>query len=188
MISPRPGINHLVDISFGWLVTLGVVMLVLGSLAIIFPAVTSVSMTVLFGILLLVGGAVRLVSMFHNESVGDFFLKVLGAAIYIIAGVLLLVYPLTATVTLTLILGFYFIAQGVASLVISAANYGKKSWGWMLFNGLVSLALGILIWASLPSSAAWAIGLLVGIGLIIDGWAIIMAAWMKRSMERMAPA
>ncbi len=190
-MASQPGMTHMgpqtmfnvEGVKWSWLMTLGVIMVILGTLAIIFPAATSVSVEVILGILLVVAGISRGISMFRSHSWGDFFLKLLATVVYLAAGILLLVYPLGGTVTLTLILGIFFVAQGLVNVVISLASYGTKGWGWMLFSGIVSFALGALIWAELPSSAVWAIGLLVGIWLIIDGWAMIMMAWMVHSDE-----
>jgi uncharacterized membrane protein HdeD (DUF308 family) len=188
MITPQPSFYNLVDVKWSWLMAMGFVMLILGTLAIVFPAATSVSMTILFGLLLLTAGVIRLVTMFHNKGVGDFFLRMLGAILYLTAGILLLVYPLEGTLTLTMVLIIFFMAQGLASIFISLTNRDRRSWGWMLFNGIVSLAVGGLLWAELPSSATWAIGLLVGISLIFDGWALIATAWTMKDVDQMAPA
>lgn len=183
MMQPHAGYN-VIDVKWSWLMTLGVVLLALGIVAIIFPAATSVSMTILIGILLVAAGMGRLVSMFSSTGWGDFLVKLLAAVIYLAAGLMLLVYPLSATVTLTLILGIFFFAQGLANVLVAVFNMGTRSWGWMLFNGIVSIVLGIMIWSNLPSSASWAIGLLVGIWLIFDGWAMIMLGSAKHHMDR----
>ncbi len=182
MMQPHAGYN-VIDVKWSWLMTLGVVLLALGIVAIIFPAATSVSMTILIGILLVAAGMGRLVSMFSSSGWGDFLVKLLAAVIYLAAGLMLLVYPLSATVTLTLILGIFFFAQGLANVLVAVFNMGTRSWGWMLFNGIVSIVLGIMIWSNLPSSASWAIGLLVGIWLIFDGWAMIMLGSAKHHMD-----
>ena len=187
MITPQAGYN-MINVRWSWLMTLGVIMLILGTIAIIFPAATSASITILLGVLLVVAGVGRLVGMFSSKSWGDFLLKLLAAVIYLAAGIMVLAYPLGGTVTLTLLLGIFFVAQCLANILIALFNMGGRSWGWILVNGIISLILGGLIWAGLPSSAEWAIGLLVGIWLIFDGWALIMLATAKHHMERMAPA
>lgn len=168
--------------------TLGVVMLLLGSLAIVFPAVTSVSIEMILGILLVVGGVGRVISIFRSKGWGDFFLKLIVSAIYLAAGVMLLAYPLEGTLTITLLLAIFFLAQGIVNIVVSFVESGMRGWGWLLFNGVVSLILGALIWAELPSSAAWAIGLLVGIWLIFDGWAMISLSWLMHQEEEKGAA
>lgn len=173
-------------VRWSWLMTLGVVMLVLGSLAIIFPVASSVSIDLLLGIVLTVGGVGRVISIFRSKGWGDFFLKLVVSAIYLVAGIMLLAYPLEGTLTITLLLAIFFLAQGVVNIVVSFIESGMRGWGWMLFNGIVSLILGALIWAELPSSAAWAIGLLVGIWLIFDGWAMISLSWLMHQDEERA--
>lgn len=170
-------------VNWSWLMVLGIIMLILGTLAIIFPAATSVSIELILGILLVIGGVGRLISMFRSKGWGDFLLKLLVSAIYLFAGIMLLVYPFGGTLTITLLLALFFIAQGIANVVVSLMERSMRGWGWMLFNGIVSFALGALIWAELPSSAAWAIGLLVGIWLLFDGWALISLSWMMHHEE-----
>ncbi|MHB8168853.1 MAG: HdeD family acid-resistance protein [Thermoleophilia bacterium] len=188
MVSPQPHM-HVYDvprIKWSWLIVLGAVMLVLGALAIIFPVVTSVSIDLFLGILLLVGGAGRVVHMFSSRGLGDFLLRLFMALVFLIAGVFLVARPVAGTLTLTLMLGIFFVVQGAANVVGSiVANVRGR--GWMLFNGLVSFVLGILIWTGLPSSAAWAIGLLVGIYLIFDGWALMVLAWEMHSHPEELP-
>lgn len=181
-IGPQPMFN-LRTVRWSWLMTLGVIMLILGTLAIIFPAATSVSIELILGIMLVIAGASRVISIFRSKGWGDFFVKMLVSAIYLAAGVMLLVYPFGGTITLTLLLAAFFIAQGVANIVVSLMEHGVRGWGWMLFAGVVSLVLGMMIWLELPSSAAWAIGLLVGIWLIFDGWATISLSWLMHQEE-----
>lgn len=172
-----------VHVSWGWMMALGIIMLIVGSVAIIFPAATSVSIEVLLGILLLIGGVARFFTIFTSRGMGQFVLRLLGAVVFVIAGVMLLVYPLGGTITLTMLLAAYFIIQGILGIIIAASSSSEKGWGWVLFNGIVALILGGLIWAGLPSSAAWAIGLLVGIQLILEGWMLIMASMAVHAEE-----
>ena len=108
------------------------------------------------------------------------------ALAFLVAGVFLVARPAAGTLTLTLMLGFFFVVQGAANVVGSIVP-NVRGRGWMLFNGLVSFVLGILIWTGLPSSAAWAIGLLVGIYLIFDGWALMVLAWEMHSHPEELP-
>lgn len=181
-LGPQPLFN-IQGVKWGWLMTLGVIMLILGSVAIIFPAVTAESFELVLGILLIIGGAGRIVSMFRSRGWGDFLMKLLVSAIYLAAGILLVLFPLGGTLTLTLLLGIFFVAMGLSNVLVALMEREMKGWVWMLFNGIVSFVLGALIWAEWPASAAWAIGLLVGIWLIFDGWAMIMLSWMMHKKE-----
>lgn len=184
--TPQPHIYDIPHIKWSWLMVLGAVMLVLGALAIIFPATTSVSIDLFLGILLLIGGAGRLVHIFSSRGLGDFLLRLIMALAFLIAGVFLVARPAAGTLTLTLILGIFLVVQGLVNVVASVVAH-IRSRGWLLFNGLVSFVLGILIWTGLPSSAAWAIGLLVGIFLIFDGWVLMMLAWEMHSHPEELP-
>jgi uncharacterized membrane protein HdeD (DUF308 family) len=164
--------------------TIGVLMLIVGTAAILFPAATSVSVTLLLGVVLAIGGVSRLIGMFRSAGWGDFLLQMLAAVIYLAAAVMLLVYPFGATITLTLVLGLFFVAQGIAGILVSIVSRQVRGRGWMLLSGLVSFILGAMIWTDLPSSATWAIGLLVGVYLIFDGWAMIMTSWAMHNEDR----
>lgn len=187
MAGPQPRMYNMPQVRWSWLMALGIIMLVLGSLAIIFPAATSVSVNIFIGILFLVGGVGRLIHMFSSRSWGDFVLRLIVGLLFLIAGVILLVRPIEGTLTLTLLLAIFFVAQGIASLIGSFMSRHMRGWGWLLLSGIVSLILGALIWAEWPSSANWAIGLLVGVFLIFDGWALVMLAWdMHNHRQRMS--
>lgn len=184
-MGPQPLFN-MPAVRWSWLMTLGIIMLVLGSLAIIFPAVTSVSLEMFLGVLLVIAGVGRVISIFRSKGWGDFLLKLVLSVIYLAAGILLLANPLEGTLTLTALLAIFFLAQGIVNIVVAFMESGMRGWGWLLFSGIVALALGAMIWAELPSAAAWAIGLLVGVWLIFDGWAMISLSWLMHQDEERA--
>lgn len=104
---------------------------------------------------------------------------VLGC-LYAAAGLYLLLLPVSGTITLTVVLVAFLFAGGVTRLITAWRAWGMEGTGWLAFAGVVSIALGILIWADLPSSATWAIGLLIGIELLFGGWDLIFLALLAR--------
>ncbi len=181
-MGPHPAMLDAVRIGWKWMMTLGIVLIIAGGVAIATPGITSVTMELFVGIMFLVGAAVHAIRMFSWNGWGEFILRLGLAVIYLAAGLMLLAYPLEGTVTLTLLIGIFFFAQGAVKIVVSLAQMNSiPNWGWLLFDGVVALILGGLIWAAWPSSSAWVIGTLVGIYLLVDGLGVVMLSWMMRS-------
>jgi uncharacterized membrane protein HdeD (DUF308 family) len=156
----------------------GVVLLVLGATAIVLPPLATLAVTILLGWLFLVSGVVGLFTTFWMRQAPGFWWSLLSAILGIAVGVLLLAMPASGALSLTIVLVAFFIIEGVASIMFALEHKRELSgrWGWMLASGIVDLALALLIFAGLPSTAAWAIGLLVGINMVFGGTALIAMA------------
>ena len=169
--------------NWGWFLVLGILLVVLGSAAIAFPLIPAVAIEILFGWLLIIGGVAQVVHAFQLRQWKGFLLTLLAGLLYLVVGILMLVYPLRGVVTLTLLLAIFFIIEGIFKIVISSQLKAMSNWGWILCNGVIALILGGLIWAQWPSSAFWVIGLLFGINLIFGGWAMIMLSVAARGAK-----
>jgi uncharacterized membrane protein HdeD (DUF308 family) len=156
----------------------GILLVVLGVLAIAIPPVATLAVEILVGWLFLISGIAGLITTFMARHAPGFWWSLLSAVLGIAAGIVLLVWPLGGVLTLTLILIAFFIIEGVASIMYALQHKAELSgkWGWMLVSGIIDLILAGLIWAGLPSTAAWAIGLLVGINMVFGGTALIAMA------------
>jgi uncharacterized membrane protein HdeD (DUF308 family) len=156
----------------------GVVLVVLGATAIVIPVIATLAATVVLGWLFLVSGIMGLVSTFWMRQAPGFWWALISAVLGIVVGALLLASPLRGAVTLTIVLVAFFIIEGVASIMFALEHKRQLSgrWGWMLVSGIVDLVLGAMIFAGLPSTAAWAIGLLVGINMVFGGTALVAMA------------
>jgi uncharacterized membrane protein HdeD (DUF308 family) len=146
-----------------------------GMVAIIVPAVASVGMAILLGWILIFASGVLLVDAFSVVTFARTAFRVLLAVATFAAGLYLLVSPLHGTYTLTVILVIWFVALGFTRIVVGIAEHGLPGWGLVVLNGALSLVLGILIANHLPESADWAIGLLVGIDLLVYGTTMLFA-------------
>jgi uncharacterized membrane protein HdeD (DUF308 family) len=158
--------------------TFGIIAIILGFLAMAAPVITGLSIALLLGCLVLAGGVVRLVWAFQAGSIGEGLLKFLLAGLTLICGVLLVANPLFASGFLTILLSLYFIVDGVSEI---AVGLGSRR-GWFIFAGVVSILLGVLLWAQFPLSGAWALGILLGIKLLFIGLIMIMGGSAARSM------
>jgi uncharacterized membrane protein HdeD (DUF308 family) len=156
----------------------GVVLLVLGATAVVLPPIATLAVTILFGWLFLVSGIVGLVTTFWMRHAPGFWWSLLSAALGIIVGAMLLASPVTGALSLTLVLIAFFLIEGAVSIMFALDHRRELSgqWGWMLMSGIIDLVLAMMIFAGLPSTAAWAVGLLVGINMIFGGTALIAMA------------
>jgi uncharacterized membrane protein HdeD (DUF308 family) len=152
----------------GWRLWLGCAMVVLGVLALCFLPAAGILSTALLGLTVLAGGIFALIAVFRADSLAERLLMIILAVMLMITGGALVVDPVRALVTLTTLLGTYLILAGIARIIIALFNR-RGGWGWRILHGVVSLLLGWLIWAQWPLSGLLAIGLFVGIELIIVG-------------------
>jgi uncharacterized membrane protein HdeD (DUF308 family) len=166
----------------------GILLVILGILAIIVPPFATLATTLFIGWLFLISGVVGLVTTFWMRSAPGFWWSLLSALLAIIAGALLIGWPLSGVLSLTLVLIVFFIVEGVATIMYALEHRRELSgrWGWMLASGIVDLILAGLILTGLPGTATWAIGLLVGINLVFGGTA--MAAMALHARDNAVPA
>jgi len=164
---------------WGWFLTLGILLVALGVIAIGAATYTTVFSVFLFGVLLLTGGIVQVIQSFLSRHSNGLFLALLLGVLYIVTGFLCVAKPAAMAVGLTLwIAAFCFIA-GLYRMINSAA-LRFDHWGWVFFNGLVTFILGILIFADWPLSGLWVIGLFVGIDMILSGWSCVLLSLLVR--------
>jgi len=148
-------------------------MLIAGFLAVAAPFAAGLSVAMVVGVLLLISGATQVLLVFRAGSFGEGFMLVLLGVLSVIAGGYMVSQPLAALATLTLFLAGYFIASGILEVVAAFGARPESGWGMLLFGGIISLILGVMIWQQFPFSGAWAVGVLVGVKLIMAGWALI---------------
>jgi uncharacterized membrane protein HdeD (DUF308 family) len=163
-----------------WLLLLieGVVLLVLGAIAIVIPPFATLATTIILGWLFLFSGAVGLVTTYYMRHAPGFWWSLASAALAILVGGMLLARPVAGAFSLTLVLITFFFIEGVVTIMYALDHRRELSgkWGWMLASGVVDLVLAGMIFAGLPSSAIWAVGVLVGINMIFGGTALIAMA------------
>jgi len=166
-----------------WFVIEGVVLVILGALAIVVPPLATLGVTIFLGWLFLISGVVGLVMTFMTRGAPGFWWSLLSGVLGVIAGLVLLVYPLTGALSLTLVVTAFFIVEGVASIMYALEHRKQLSgrWGWMLASGIVDLILAAIILAGFPGTALWAIGLLVGINMLFGGASLIGLGLAARS-------
>jgi uncharacterized membrane protein HdeD (DUF308 family) len=166
------------------LMLVGVLAILLGCVAILVPAVAAVGTAIFIGWLLLFVGAILVAAAFSAHSVGTLVLRLVWAILTVIVGLWLIVEPHNGTLTLTLVLGIYFLFMGLTRTTIAFVARGQPNAGLLGLSGVAGILIGVLILARFPSSADWAIGLLVGIDLIFAGWTLTSVALVGRDLSR----
>ena len=163
--------------SWKMLMTAGIISIVLGAIAIIVPPLASVTITLLVGILLLIGAVAYVAEAISRGTTGHRIWSAIVAVIYVIAGVWLIINPVSGTITLTWVLAIFFLVIGIFRILVGIQARGQvPNAGWTIVNGVLAVLIAVLVIANLPSSSAWAIGLLVGIQLLFDGIIMVVAA------------
>jgi uncharacterized membrane protein HdeD (DUF308 family) len=168
-----------------WLVVTAILALLGGAVAIFLPAVATLTMTLFIGWILVYTGVVMAIHSWTQRAAGRTWERALQALLALVIGIYLVLFPAAGALSLTLLLVIWFVVSGGLQLAAARQLRGLPGAGWMLFGGVLAIVLGVLIAVGLPSSAEWAIGLLVGVNLIFWGTrALVAASLLKRVVER----
>src|SRR5215469_5539900 len=146
----------------------GILLVILGLAAMIVPPLASLAVTIFLGWMFLFSGIVGLVITFWARALPGFWWSLISAALAVLAGGVLLARPVQGVLTLTIVLGAYFLAEGVTTIMYALAHRRELTgrWSWLVISGLVDILIAFFIIAGLPGSAEWALGLLVGINML----------------------
>lgn len=151
----------------------GIIFILLGCLAVALPHIFTLAIELLVGWLFLIAGLFLLFRVFKMSEDPSFWTTFISALLNIVIGVLLIAYPLAGVLSLTMLLIAYFVIDGIAKTLLSFRLKPLRNWAWVLISGLLSLALAALLIGGWPGTAAWAIGLLVGINMLFTGFSLI---------------
>ena len=166
----------------------GVIMVILGILAVGEPMVATLAVTLFAGWLFLISGIVGLAGIFTARHVPGFWWALITAILAILVGIYLIWRPLSGVLSLTLAVGAFFGAQGIVQIITAIGHHKVlSSWVWMLITGIANVILALIIWAGFPGTADWVLGLLFGINLLLWGFSLIMTAIACRAVAD-APA
>ncbi len=166
----------------GWSIALGVLMILVGMLAILSPLVAGVFAVYIVAWTAIINGVVQLVYGFRAHVGGKMVLEVLLGLLYIAAGVFILIHPAGGLLALTLVIACFLLIYGVFALVLAFQLRPHKGWGWVLFDAILTILLGILIWRHWPVNSAWIVGTLLGISFISSGVSRLMLSMAVRKV------
>jgi uncharacterized membrane protein HdeD (DUF308 family) len=162
---------------------IGIAAIVIGCIAILLPELFSLGAAVFVGIVLVIVSAFLAAAAFAAHGVGSLLAR-LAWALLTVVGLWLILEPHNGTLTLTLVLGIYFLLMGLTRVTVAFLGRGQPNAAWIGLSGVCGLIIGILVLAKFPSSADWAIGLLIGIDLIFAGWSLISVAQVGKEVSR----
>jgi uncharacterized membrane protein HdeD (DUF308 family) len=163
-----------------WLVATGILALIGGTAAIVVPPFATLTIAIFIGWILVYAGLVMAIHAWTQRGAGRAWERALQALLTLVVGVYIVLLPGGGAISLTLLLVVWFLGTGGLQLAAARRLWGLPGAGIVLFNGGLSILLAVLIVADLPSSAAWAIGLLVGINLVFWGIRALLAAGMLK--------
>ena len=171
--NPATGLLDGIKKNAGLTVTCGVILIVAGFLAIMSPLVAGLSLTIMVGAMLAVSGIGQCFLAFKAGAFAQGLMVLIVGVLMTFAGFYMMTQPLSGLASITLILVAYLVVTGLFEIITAFQIRPAQGWGWELFNGIVTLLLGIMLWRQFPLSGAWAVGVLFGIKMIFSGWAFV---------------
>ncbi len=188
-MSPRDylAFKRSVQANWGPFLAEGILLVVLGTAAMVVPVLASIAVSVVVGWVLLLGGLVGLGSTLLTRRTPGFWWSFFSAFITIIVGFLMIGWPFEGAVSLTLILTLFLITDGILTIMFAVDHRKSPNWAWMLLSGVFDLALAAAIVMAFPASATWALGLIVGVDLVFGGFALVTLALAARRGPRTRP-
>jgi len=173
--------------SVGWSIGLSVLMIVAGFLAIASPLAAGIAVNVLIAWLLVFSGCVHLVFSWYTRTSGGLLWELLVGILYILIGVYLLVHPVAGLVSLTIALAIYLFLEAILEFALGFKLRPLPGSGWLLFDGIITLILAVMIWRTWPSSSAWVIGTVVGISMLFSGTSrLVLSLAARKVTNKMA--
>ncbi len=163
-----------------WYLVQGGLMVLGGIIALFYPILSSFAVVLFLGWVLIISGIVQGISLIGAQNVPHFWLQLVSVVLSVIVGVLFLRHPGEGLLTLTLLLIVFFMVEGISKLIFALTIRPFPNWGWVLASGIIGILLSFYLWASLPVTAIWLLGVLLGIQLICEGAALGYLAWQVR--------
>jgi uncharacterized membrane protein HdeD (DUF308 family) len=158
----------------GWAIAWAVLIIIAGFVMICLPFMAGLGIAVVVGSLLVISGIFHLIQAFHTKAAGPFLWQLLVGIVYVVGGFDIAIHPALGLVALTLVLGIILIIQGVVGIFGYFTHKALPGAGWILFNAICALVLGIIIWREGAAAAMWVVGTLVGLNLILSGITLLM--------------
>ena len=169
----------------GWSIALGVLMIILGIIAMLAPWEFGIVIALIIGWSAIFNGVAQIIYGVRTHSGGRTVLEVILGLVYIVAGIYLLLHPVGGLLVLTIFLASFLIVYGIFALVLAFQMRPLRGWGWVLFDAIITLLLGVLIWAHWPLNSEWVVGTLFGISILVSGVTRLM---MSLAIRRVAAA
>ncbi|AFY92406.1 HdeD family acid-resistance protein [Chamaesiphon minutus] len=182
--TPKP--KKITLVSSSWLIPLAIITIGLGTFAVIFPLFAALDATLFFGLIFILAGIMQIFYALRSWGIGQVFWKLTLGGLYLVAGIFVTIYPLSGVFSVfTLVVGSTIFAQGLIQVSLSLQMRRTiPNWWWMLSSGIIGIIFGVYIWSSSIMSAAWSIGILIGIDLLFDGfWMLMLPSGQRRALN-----
>jgi uncharacterized membrane protein HdeD (DUF308 family) len=180
--------SEIVRKASAWSIVWGVALIVLGMLAVGSPLLAAVAVSAAIAWLLVLAGVIHVIVAFHAHSAGSIIWRVLVGLAYICFGIYMVSHPVLSVASLTLVLASLFLVEGIFDLVLFFRVRSNRGSTWVLIDGLVTLALGLMVYMHWPSSSSWAIGTLIGVSMIMSGLSTVMGSLaVRRVADAVSP-
>jgi uncharacterized membrane protein HdeD (DUF308 family) len=177
LLSELENLHH----KWGWILVLGIVLICLGVIALLMTPVSTVAAVLVLGWLVVASGVIEIVHAFRVHRWGGMFLHLVGGIVGILIGLLIVTNPVAGALVWTLLFASFFCVIGIFHIV-TALRLKFANWGWAVFDGVITLGLGILVWAHWPWSGLWFLGISLGVALVLRGWSYVMLALAVRNI------
>lgn len=166
----------------GWSIVLGILMIVLGIIAILAPWEFGILIVYVVGWTAIFNGIAQIIYGIKTHSGGRTVLEIVLGLIYIVAGVYLILHPIGGLLAITILLASFLLVYGVVALVLAFQMRPHAGWGWVLLDAIVTILLGVLIWAHWPINSEWVVGTLFGISILMSGFSRLMISLAFRNV------
>lgn len=166
-----------------WYLVQGVILVLAGVFAMLYPVISSVAVVTLLGWLLIISGLAQAISLLGTRQAPHFWLQVISVALAVLIGLLFVTDTGQSLLALTLLLIVFFMIEGISKIVMALTIRPLPQWGWLFLSGLVGIVLSAALWVSMPVTALWLIGLMLGVQLLSVGGAL---AWLALQLRKAA--
>ena len=163
-----------------WYLLQGILMVVMGLLALIYPWIASVAIIRLLGWFLIISGILQAIGLIGAREVPYFWLELISAVLAIVIGLLLLRHTNAGLLFFSVLFIVYFMVEGIVKAIFALTIRPFPNWGWVLASGLLGIVLSFYLWANLSTVSEWMLGVLFGILLVVEGAALSSLAWRVR--------
>lgn len=164
-----------------WYLLQGVLMVVAGVLALVYPLLASVAMVYLLAWVLIISGVLQAIGLIGARDVPHYWLQLISVVLAIVIGLLLFNQPESGLVIMTVLLIVFFMIEGISKIIFALTIRPFPNWGWVFGSGVVGILLAFYLWANIPVSSEWVLGVLLGVMLVCEGAALAYLAWKVRT-------
>lgn len=180
MSNSLSGDLHLLQPRWGFMLVVGLLLMFGGAYAATYAYTTSVVAMMMLGTFLLLSGIIHIIGAMTSKGTKGFFLTILTSLLAMLVGGWILYNPSNSMMALTWLFALFFLLSGIIRIIVSITYRHEMNWFWLFLTGVISLALGLIIYSHWPVSGLWIIGLFIGIDIFLSGWSLLLLSLAAR--------